>query len=115
LLNNFANFVNNYKTKYKISIFSIIRRSKITIIVFEVIVLISLVDIIVLVLFLKKRNRLFKTTKNVTISKKRNKLFKIKIITKQKKIIMLKYYLNTIVVNVQELITINYLLRYNIK
>ncbi len=28
---------------------------------------------------------------------------------------MLKHYLNIIVVNVQELITINYLLKYNIK
>jgi len=78
LLDNFANLVINYKTKHEIFIFSIIRRSKTIITIFQVIVSTSLVDIIVLVLLLKKCDRLFKITKNALISKKREKSFKIK-------------------------------------
>jgi len=115
LLDNFANFVNNYKTKHKIFILSTIRCFETTTIVFEVIVSISLVNIIVLVLLLKKRSRLSKITKNAFISKKRNRLSKIKITTNNKKTTISKYYFNIIVVNIQELITINYLFRYNIK
>jgi len=85
LLNDFANFVNDYKTKHEMFIFSIIRRSKTIITIFEIIVSKFLVDIIVLVLLLKKRNRLSKTTKNALMSKKRNKSPKIKTITNNKK------------------------------
>jgi hypothetical protein len=85
LLNDFANFVNDYKTKYEMFIFFIIRRFKTTIIVFKVIVSKSLVDIIVLVLLLKKRNQLFKTTKNALMPKKKDRLSKIKTITNSKK------------------------------
>jgi len=85
LLNKFANFVNNYKTKYEIFIFFIIRRFKTIIIILEVIVSKFLVDVIVFVLLLKKRNQLFKTTKNALIFKKRDKLSKIKIATNSKK------------------------------
>jgi len=84
LLNNFANLVNNYKIKYKIFIFFIIKRSKTIIIIFEVIVSTSLIDIIVFVLLLKKRDRLSKITKNASISKKREKLSKIETTTNSK-------------------------------
>jgi len=84
LLNDFANLVNNYKTKYKILIFSIIRRSKTIITIFKVIVSTFLIDIIVLVLLLKKRNRLSKITKNALMFKKRERLSKIKTITSSK-------------------------------
>ncbi len=63
----------------------IIRYFKTTIIVFEVIVSILLVNIIVFVLLLKKRNQLSKTIENAFMSKKKNRLFKIKIITNNKK------------------------------
>jgi len=85
VLDNFANLVNNYKTKYRIFIFSITRHFKITIIVSKVIVLISLINIIVFILLLKKRNRLFKTTKNAFIFKKKDRLSKIKTITNNNK------------------------------
>jgi hypothetical protein len=85
LLNKFANFVNNYKTKYEIFIFSIIRRFKTIIIVSKVIVSKSLVNIIVFILSLKKRNRSSKTTKIAFIFKKRDKSSKIKIATNSKK------------------------------
>jgi len=85
LLEDFANLINNYKIKYEISIFFIIRRSKITIIILEVILLILLVNIIVFVLLLKKRNRLSKTTKNTHIFKKKDRLFPIKTTTNSKK------------------------------
>jgi len=84
LLDNFANLVNNYKTKYEIFIFSIIKRFKTIITISKVIVLTSLIDIIVLVLLLKKRDRLFKITKNALIFKKRERLSKIKTITSNK-------------------------------
>jgi len=64
---------------------SIIRRSKTTIIVFKISISTSLVNIIVLILLLKKRNRLSKTTKNASIFKKKDRLFTIKIITNNKK------------------------------
>ncbi len=64
---------------------SIIRRSKTTIIVFKISISTSLVKIIVLILLLKKRNRLSKTTKNASIFKKKDRLFTIKIITNNKK------------------------------
>jgi len=85
LLNNFANLVNNYKTKYEMSIFSIMRRSKTIITIFEVIASTLLVDIIVFVLSLKKRNQSSKTTKNALMFKKKNKLSKIKTIINNKK------------------------------
>ncbi len=66
-------------------ILSIIRYLETIITIFEINVLILLVDIIVLVLLLKKRNQLSKTTKNALISKKKDKLSKIKIITNSKK------------------------------
>jgi len=85
LLDNFANLVNNYKTKYEIFTLFIIRCFKTIITIFKVIVPTSLVDIIVLVLLLKKHNRLSKIIENASISKKRERLFKIKIITSSKK------------------------------
>jgi hypothetical protein len=85
LLNNFANSVNNYKIKYKIFISFTIRRSKTTILISKVIVLISLVDIIVLILLLKKHNQLSKIVENTLISKKRDRLSKIKVIINSKK------------------------------
>jgi len=85
LLNNFANLVNNYKIKHKMFILFIIRYFKTTIIVFEVIVSILLVNIIVFVLLLKKRNQLSKIVENAFMSKKKNRLYKIKIITNNKK------------------------------
>jgi len=63
----------------------IIRYFKTTIIVFEVIVSILLVNIIVFVLLLKKRNQLSKIVENAFMSKKKNRLYKIKIITNNKK------------------------------
>ncbi len=85
MLNNFANSVNNYKIKYKIFISFTIRRSKTTILISKVIVLISLVDIIVLILLLKKHNQLSKIVENTLISKKRDRLSKIKVIINSKK------------------------------
>jgi len=85
LLNNFANFVNDYKTKHEMSISFIMRRLKTIITIFEVIASTFLVDIIVLVLSLKKRNQSSKITKNALISKKRNKSLKIKTTTNSKK------------------------------
>ncbi len=85
MLNDFANFVNDYKTKHKISIFFIMRRSKTIITILEVIVSTSLVDIIVLVLSLKKRNQSSKTIENALMSKKRNRSFKIKTTINNKK------------------------------
>jgi hypothetical protein len=85
LLKGFASLINNYKIKHKMFISSIIRRSKTTIIVFKISISTSLVNIIVLILLLKKRNRLSKTTKNASIFKKKDRLFTIKIITNNKK------------------------------
>jgi len=65
-------------------IFSIIRRSKTIITILEIIVLTLLINIIVFVLSLKKRNRLSKIIKNALIFKKRKKLSKIKTITSSK-------------------------------
>jgi len=84
LLNNFANFVDNYKTKHKIFIFSIIKYFKTIIIIFEIIVLTFLINIIVFVLLSKKRDQLSKITKNAFIFKKRKNLSKIRIITSSK-------------------------------
>jgi len=71
LLNNFANLVNNYKTKYKIFIFSITKRFKTIMTISKVTILISLINIVVSILLLKKRNQLFKATKNTFIFKKK--------------------------------------------
>jgi len=84
LLDNFANFVNNYKAKYKMFILFIIRRFETIITILELIVLKLLVDIIILVLSLKKRDQLSKTTKNALMSKKRDRLSKIKTTTNSK-------------------------------
>jgi len=84
LLDDFANFVNNYKTKYKMLIFFIIKCFETIIIVFEVIVSILLIDIIVLVLLLKKRDWLSKIIENALIFKKKTRLFKIETITSSK-------------------------------
>ncbi len=67
------------------SIFSIIRRLKTIITILKIIAFISLIDIVVPILFSKKRNQLSQTTKNALIFKKRNKLSKIKFITNSKK------------------------------
>jgi len=67
------------------SISFIMRRLKTIITIFEVIASTFLVDIIVLVLSLKKRNQSSKITKNALISKKRNKSLKIKTTTNSKK------------------------------
>ncbi len=85
MLDNFTNLVNNYKIKYEIFISFIIKRFKTIIIIFEIIVSTFLVNIIVFILLLKKRNRLSKTTKNVFISKKRDRLSMIKTIINNKK------------------------------
>jgi hypothetical protein len=85
LLDNFTNLVINYKIKYEIFISFIIKCFKTIIIIFEIIVSTFLVNIIVFILLLKKRNRLFKTTKNVFISKKRDRLSMIKTIINNKK------------------------------
>ncbi len=79
------NLVNNYKTKHKMFIFFIIRRSKTIITIFEISVLRSLVDIIVSILSLKKRDRSFKIVENASMSKKKDKLLKIKIVINKKK------------------------------
>jgi len=84
LLNDFANLVNNYETKYEMLILFIIRRSKTIITISKVIVSTFLINIIVFVLLLKKRNRLSKITKNAFIFKKRQKLSKIKTTTSSK-------------------------------
>ena len=84
MLHNFANLVNNYKTKYEILIFFIIKRFKTIITIFKITISTSLVDIIVFVLLLKKRDRLSKIIKNALMSKKREKLSKIKITTNSK-------------------------------
>jgi len=84
LLDNFANLINNYKIKYKMLIFFIIRRFETTITIFKIIVLTFLVDIIVFVLLFKKRDHLSKIIENALVSKKREKLFKIKITTSNK-------------------------------
>jgi len=85
LLNNSTSFVNNYKTKHKIFILSIIRRSKTIITISKVIVLILLANIIVSMLLSKKYNRLSKIIENASISKKRERLSKIKTTTNNKK------------------------------
>jgi len=84
LLDDSANLINNYKIKHEISIFSIIRRSKTIITILEVIVSISLINIIVFVLSSKKRDRLSKITKNALISKKKERLSKIETTTSSK-------------------------------
>ncbi len=80
MLDNFANFVNNYKIKYRISILSTIRRSKTATIVFKVIVLIILTNIIVSILLLKKRSRLSKIAENALISKKKENYLKLRLL-----------------------------------
>jgi len=65
-------------------IFFIIKHSKTIIIIFEIIVSISLVNIIIFILLLKKCDQLSKITRNALISKKREKLSKIKITTSNK-------------------------------
>ena len=85
MLNNSTNFINNYKTKHKIFILSIIRRSKTIITISKVIVLILLANIIVSMLLSKKYNRLSKIIENASISKKRERLSKIKTTTNNKK------------------------------
>ena len=85
MLNNFANFVNNYKTKHKVFILFIIKRFKTIITISKVIVSILLINIVVLVLLLKKRKRLSKTIENALMSKKRDRSSKIKIVTNSKK------------------------------
>ena len=62
----------------------IIRRFETIITILELIVLKLLVDIIILVLSLKKRDQLSKTTKNALMSKKRDRLSKIKTTTNSK-------------------------------
>jgi len=84
LLNNFANLVNNYKTKYEMFTFFIIRRFKTIITISKVIVSTSLINIIVFILLLKKRNRLSKITRNALIFKKKERLSKIKTTTSNK-------------------------------
>jgi len=115
LLNDLANFVNKYKTKYEMSIFFIIRRSKTIITIFEIIVLTSLVDIIVLVLLSKKRDRSSKITKNALISKKKIDCLRLRLLQTTRKTTTLKHYFDVIIANVQELITINYSFKHNIK
>ena len=85
MLDDFANLVNDYKTKHEISIFFIIRRSKTTITILEVIASKPLVNIIVLVLLLKKRDQLSKATKNALMPKKRDRSPKVKTTTNNKK------------------------------
>jgi len=85
LLNKFTNFVNNYKTKHEMFIFFIIKRFKTIIIIFKEIVSKFLINIIISILLLKKRNRSSKTTKNALISKEKNRSSKIKITTNSKK------------------------------
>jgi len=84
LLDDFANLVNNYKIKYEIFILSIIKRFEIIITISKIIVSISLINIIVLVLLLKKCDRLSKITKNALISKKEERLSKIETTTNSK-------------------------------
>jgi len=84
LLNDFANFVNDYKAKHEMSIFSIMRRSKTTIIVSKVTILTSLINIIVLVLLPKKRDQSSKIAKNALMPKKRDRLPKVKTTTNNK-------------------------------
>jgi len=85
LLDNFVDLVSNYKTKYKVSISSTIRRLKTIITISKVIVSTSLVDIVVLVLLPKKREQSSKTIENALMFKKRDRLSKIKIVTNSKK------------------------------
>ncbi len=85
MLNNFVDFINNYKIKYKVSIFFIIKYFKTIITIFKVIVLIFLINIVVLILLLKKCKRLSKTIENALIFKKRDRLSKIKTIINSKK------------------------------
>ncbi len=85
MLDNFVDLVSNYKTKYKVSISSTIRRLKTIITISKVIVSTSLVDIVVLVLLPKKREQSSKTIENALMFKKRDRLSKIKIVTNSKK------------------------------
>ncbi len=48
------------------------------------------------------------------LKKEINRL-RLKLLQIARKTIMFEYYLNVVVVDIQELITINYLFRYNIK
>ncbi len=100
MLDNFANLVNNYKTKYKISIFSTIKCFETTITISKVTVLISLIDIVVSILLLKKRNQLSKATENTFIFKKKIDCLRLKLLQIAKKTITFKYYLNIVVINV---------------
>jgi len=84
LLNDFANFVNNYKIKQKIFISFIIKRSKTIITIFKVIISTFFINIIVFVLLSKKCNRLSKIIENALIFKKREKLSKIETTTNNK-------------------------------
>jgi len=71
LLNDFVNFVNNYKTKHKMFILFIIKRFKTIITIFKIIVLTLLANIVVLILLLKKRERSFKTIENAFMLKEK--------------------------------------------
>jgi len=92
LLNDFANFVNNYKTKHGISIFSTIKCSKTIITISKVIVSTLLIDIIVFVLLLKKRDRSSKIIEKALMFKKREKSSKIKITTSNKQVNNVKIF-----------------------
>jgi len=84
LLDDFVNFVNNYKTKYEILIFSTIRRLETIITISRVSISTFLINTIVLVLSSKKRDRSSKIIENAFISKKREQLSKIKTTTSNK-------------------------------
>ncbi len=71
MLNDFVNFVNNYKTKHKMFILFIIKRFKTIITIFKIIVLTLLANIVVLILLLKKRERSFKTIENAFMLKEK--------------------------------------------
>ncbi len=59
---------------------------------------------------------MFKIIENTSISKRKQiDCLRLKLLQIAKKITILRYYLNIIAINIQELITINYLLKYNIK
>ncbi len=115
MLNDFANFVNDYKTKYEMFILFIMRRFETIITIFEVIASTSLVDIIVLVLLSKKRDQLSKTTKNALISKKKIDRSRLRLLQTTKKTTTSKHHFDVIVVDVQKLMTINYSLKRDVK
>jgi len=100
LLDNSTNLVNNYKTKYKISIFFTIKYSKTITTISKIVVSISLVNIIVFILLLKKRNRLSKIAENAFIPKKKIDCLRLKLLQIARKITISKYYFNIIVVDI---------------